>query len=201
MLLTRSRSASLIVGAPSWLGAGEAGVHNFNRSLAKQCGRRREGVGVRCCGYWAGALAVGVFGVGMGRWRILASGALRCLIAWGSPSSVSIPESCDCARRLTTALFAISPASNIDEERTGFDRDNDWAEEERSGGVNAPRRGVGGVLGAGDVSRIYCSAMLLRKSNDAPEHEVGWPIGAAFLPPTFDDPPVVSIDDDVVPLT
>lgn len=54
----RSRSSLLIPGVCVGPGEGMTGVHCLKRSLARQCGRRREGMGVRCCGYGAGPLVV-----------------------------------------------------------------------------------------------------------------------------------------------
>ena len=115
-------------------------------------------MGVRCCGYGAGPLAVGVLEEGMGSWRALTSAVLRHLTARGSLSVASIPGFCMRTRRLTTTFLASSPTSNIDEERAGLDRDDDWVEEEGTGGVDATGRGIRGVLGTRYVSCVYCSA-------------------------------------------
>ena len=48
---------------------------------------------------------------------------------------------------------------------------------------------------------MYRSVAILRKLEDASENVVGGPVGATSLPPTLDDPTVVSINDNVVALS
>ena len=47
---------------------------------------------------------------------------------------------------------------------------------------------------------MYHSVAILQKLEDASENVVGGPVGATSLPPTLDDPTVVSINDDMVAL-
>ena len=153
---------------------------------------------MRCCGYGARPLVVGALGDGMGRWRVLAAGVLRCLTARGLTSGVFASGACIRTRCLTATFLASSPASNVDEEGSDLVRDTDWVEEEGARGVFAARGGIGWVLRARDVSCIYRSAAILRELDDASENMICRFVGAAFLPPTLDDSAVVPVDHDVV---
>ena len=57
-----------------------AGVHILSRSLARQCGRKMEGIGVRFCGYGAGLLVATLEVDGMSRSRGLVPMVFRRLM-------------------------------------------------------------------------------------------------------------------------
>ena len=156
-------------------------------------------MGVRCCGYRAGPFATGVFNGGIGRGRALTSMPFRCLITWCSMSAGSGPGLRARTKRFTAAFLASSPASNIDEESSDLAGNNDWIEEEGAGWVDAAGRGIGGILGTRDVSRVYRSAMILCILDDASENMVCWSVRATSFPPAFDDPAIVPICKDVIP--
>ena len=101
-------------------------------------------------------------------------------------------------RCLTAVFLASSLRSDIGEEMPSLARDGDRVEQEGAGGIEAPGGGVGGVLRAWDVSSVYCFIAIFRTLEDVSENVVGGPIGAAPLPPPFDDSPVVPVDKHVV---
>jgi hypothetical protein len=92
-------------------------------------------MGVRCCGYGAGPLVVGVVLGGMGSGHGLTSITFLCLAAHSSASRLLSSGSRVHTRSLTVVLLASSPGSDIDEEVLGFVRDNDGIEEEGTQGV------------------------------------------------------------------
>ena len=62
-----------------------------------------------------------------------------------------------------------------------LENDN-WVEEEGTGGVDAARGGIGGILGTRNVLCVYHSAVIFHKLDDMLENIVGWPVGTALLP-------------------
>ena len=155
-------------------------------------------MGLRRCGYGAGPLVVGVLGGGIGRGCNLASEALRRLVAGALTLALTTSQSNLCSRCLTIAFWVSAPTSCVNEERSGFDRDRDWVEEEGPGWVESAGGSIGRVLHTRDVSGVYRSSAILRKLDDASENVVRWLVGAALFPPTFDDPAVVSVNHDMI---
>ena len=157
---TRSCSALLRLGVFVSLGAGDAGVHSRRRSLARQCGRRCEGTGVRCCGYGAGPLSVGVVADRMVSCLGLTSRTFLSLATRGPTSGTS------CSRvrtRRPIAIFlASSPGLDIEEERADLVGDDDGIKQEGAGRVDPSRGTVSGVFGTRDVSRVNCFTARLR---------------------------------------
>jgi hypothetical protein len=114
-------------------------------------------MGVRCCGYGAGPLVVGVTAGGMGRGRSLASGTLRRLADGGSTLGASVSGFHSCVMRLTMAALASSLGSEIQEEGPNFVRDGDGVKQEGAGGVDALGWGVSRVLRAWNILCVYRS--------------------------------------------
>ena len=196
--LTRSCSALLSPGVLVCPGAGDAGVHNRRRSLARQWGRRDEGIGVRCCGYGAGPLTDGVVTEGMVSCRGLASGTLLSLVARGSTPRSLDPRTR--TRRPIAILLASSLGLYVDEEGPDLVRDDDGVEKEGAGGVTSSRGTVRRVFCTRDISRVKRSTAILRELEDATEDCVGGFVGAAALPPPLDDPSIVAVEQDAVAL-
>ena len=90
---------------------------------------------------------------------------------------------------------------NVDEERAEFGRDVKVIEEEFVWGKVSSGGGIGWVVGARNVSCVKHPNVVFQKFQDASEDAVGWSAGAGFPPPPLDDPPVVSIDFDVITFT
>ena len=155
VFLMCSCSASLISSAPVGFGAYEAGVHSLSLSLVRQCGWRWEGVGVRCCGYGARPLAVGVLGFGMGRSCSLVSDVFHRLTIGGSIPETYASGFCPCTRCLMAAPLVSSPMSDIN-EGSYLGRDSDRVKEEGAGWVEAMGGRMGQVLSTWDVLCIMC---------------------------------------------
>lgn len=117
-------------------------------------------MGVRCCWYGAGPLAIRVLGFGMGRLRGLASGVFRRLAIGRSIPEMYTSGVCPCTRRWMAAPLVRSPLSDIDEEGSYLSRDSDGIEEEGAGWVEAAGGRVSWVLSAWDVSCVYCSLAM-----------------------------------------
>ena len=120
----RSHSAVFMAESPAMSSRLLAGVHLLSRSLARQWGRRVEGTGVRLCGYGAGLLAAAVGGKGMGSWRALTSGTVRCLASFTSKSSCTPRGKWLCMSPLTVAVLTASIWVGVDEE--GFEFGRRW---------------------------------------------------------------------------
>ena len=137
------------------------GAHSQSRSLARQCRRRCEGMGMRCCGYGAGPLFVAVMAGGMGSCCGLALTTFLCLAAgiwvlWASSSSLRLHTKWPIA--ISLARF---PSSNINEERLDLVRDDDGVKQEGTGGVKSLWGAVCWVFCTWDVSHVDLSITIL----------------------------------------
>jgi hypothetical protein len=132
--LIRCRSASLRVGLLGAVELSVAGTHNLSRSLARQCGHRCEGAGVRFWGYGAGLLSGGAVGGGSGSRHSLMLRGFRRLVSL----DLALDES---SRGRTSCLSAASLVSSkgvgLNEEGLDFGRDGDVMEEEVRRGIAA----------------------------------------------------------------
>ena len=90
-----------------------------------------------------------------------------------------------------------SLGSDVNKEGSDLIGDGDGAQEELGWGVATTGGGICRVLGTWDVLCVNRSIAILQKLEDATEDLVCWLIGAASLPPAFDDSPVVTMDDEV----
>ena len=131
---TRSCSALLRLGVFVSLGAGDVGAHNWRQSFARQCGRRCEGMGMRCCGYGAGPLTVEVVADGMVSCRGLRSRIFLSLTTHGPTSGTLSPHVR--TRRSIVIFLASSPGLDIDEEGADLAGEDDGIEQEGVGRVD-----------------------------------------------------------------
>ena len=122
IMVSFTRLCSIVLIAGSLCG-GEwelAGTHNLRRSLARQCGRNTEGIGVRFCGYGAGLLGAASEEEGMGRLRGLESLVLRRLGVLGWLLIRFSPGSLLRANPSIAAFLARLLWVRVDEERFKF---------------------------------------------------------------------------------
>ena len=155
-------------------------------------------MGVRFFGYGAGALSGGLSAWGIGSWRCLVSSSLR---RFCSPCcSFGLLLSQDGARtnRFSATLLSRSLGPDVNEERAEFTGNVEVVKEEFVWGKVASGGGIGWIVGARDVSCVKRPMVVFRKFQDVSEDVVGWSAGAGFSPPPLNDPPVVSIDFDVI---
>ena len=94
-------------------------------------------MGVRFCGYGAGALVIEVTVEGTERCYGLALGIFHCLAAERLVSEAMLSTSHACTRRLTTTFLASSLESNIDEEGLDLIGDGNVSKPELGRGVLA----------------------------------------------------------------
>ena len=129
----------------------------------------------------------------------LASGTLLCLTVHCLASRSS--GSCPRARCLITTLLASSPGLDIEEKRSYFIRDSNRVEQEGTGGVVSLGGTICGVFCTRDISCVNLSTMIFGQLKNMLEDVVGWFVGAAVLPPSLNDPSIVTVEFDVLTFT